>query len=234
MKGIKITRRGAVIFLAVIILTGTLLYVEHPSVRALKSIASVIGIIDSEHTIVGMIDVRSSDHIRGNEKSDVVLVEYSDLSCVMCAAMQESFKKIADEENILLVSRHLYPYTEGYAFEWAVAAECVAKYVNEDAFFTFAQYVYENQHTIDDETGRLAEKAEELGTTKEQFRECIAGDIKIRKHIQRDSEEGWRLGARGTPYIVVVYKNKPIGISYANEYSKFLERVRMLIERERL
>ena len=221
-------RRRVVVGIAVVMVVGVMLYVEHPIVRSIKYIFSSIGIVDSQHTIIGMRDVRSTDHVRGDSNADVVLIEYSDLSCIMCAAMQENFKKIVQEEDIMLVSRHLYPHKRGSAFEAAVAAECVAKHASEESFFSFTQYVYENQRDIGD-TKALESKAVELGTDAQRFQECIATDIKVRNRIEEDSDEGWRLGSRGTPYIVVVYKDKPIGISYANEYSKFLERIKVLV-----
>ena len=146
--------------------------------------------------------------------------------------MQENFEKIVREEDVMLVSRHLYPHTRGAAFEAAVAAECVAKHTGEEAFFSFTQFVYENQNTLND-TETLAKKAAELGADARQFQECVATDTTVRKHIERDSEEGWQLGSRGTPYIVVIYKDQPVGISYANEYSEFLARVKMLIAKAR-
>ena len=221
-------RRKVVMVLAVLVLLGTLVYIEHPSVRVLKNIAASIRAVDSQRTIIGITDVRSIDHVRGNTDSDVVLIEYSDLSCVMCAAMQDNFEKIIREENIMLVSRHLYPYTRGYAFEHAVIAECTAKHAGEKAFFTFIRYIYDNQHDISEDTKDLMRKAMEIGVDGQSLQECVANDKKVRERIQQDSKEGWRLGARGTPYIVVVHKDKPAGISYANEYAKFLERVKML------
>ena len=231
-RHIHTIRRSVVIGIAVLMIVGVLVYVEHPIARLLKQAAAGIGVIDSQYTVVGMTDVRSFDHVRGDTDADVVLIEYSDLSCVMCAAMQDNFTRIAKEEQIMLVSRHLYPFTEGAAFEAAVAAECVARHTGEDAFFAFIQHIYKNQHAIDD-ADLLASKAAELGTDARQFQECITADQEVRKRVQRDSEEGWRLGSRGTPYIVVVYKGKPVGISYANEYSEFLARVKMLIAKAR-
>ena len=225
-------RRVVVISIAVALLVGVLLYVEHPSVRMLKRVAAGIGAIDSQHAVIGMTDIRSIDHIRGNTDADVVLIEYSDLGCIMCAAMQENFEKIVREEDIMLVSRHLYPHKKSASYEAAVAAECVAKHAGEEAFFSFIQYIYEHQNTID-EAKVLAMKAAELGTDARQFQECVATDTTVRTRIERDSDEGWRLGSRGTPYIVVVYKDRPVGISYANEYSKFLERVKMLVAKAR-
>lgn len=226
------TRRRVVMSIAVAMVVGVLLYVEHPMLRSIKHIAAGIGVVDSQHTVVGMRDVRSTDHVQGDTDADVVLIEYSDLGCIMCAAMQENFRKIVEEEGVMLVSRHLYPYKKGVAFEAAVAAECVAKHVGEESFFSFVRYVYENQRDVGD-TKMLERKAVELGADSRRFQECIATDMKVRDRIEQDSDEGWRLGSRGTPYIVVVYKDKPIGISYANEYSKFLERVKVLVAKAR-
>ena len=222
-------RRITILCISALLIIGVLLYVEHPTVRVLKHVAASVGIIDSQHTVIGMTDIRSIDHVRGDINSDVVLIEYSDLSCVMCAAMQEGFNKIIEEEGVLLVSRHLYPHTRGAAFEAAVAAECVAKYVGEDAFFSFITFVYENQSAAIGDGEVLAQKAAELGADARQFQECVASDATITERIKHDSDEGWQLGSRGTPYIVVIYKDRPVGISYANEYSKFLSRIKMLI-----
>ena len=229
-----VPRRKMAVSLAVIIIIATLLYVEHPSTRLLKNIISAVGLSDSQHTVIGMTDIRSTDHVRGDIDADVILVEYSDLGCVMCAAMQENFEKIVREENVLLVSRHLYPYTEGYIFERAIASECVAKHGGEQSFFTFIKYLYKNQHELTDDVAVLRDKAVELGVNENDFKECIANDNDVRERIERDSEEGWKLGARGTPYIVVVYKDRPIGISYANEYTQFLDRVQMLVGKAKL
>ncbi len=179
--------------------------------------------------MVGITDVRSIDHTQGSHDANVLLIEYSDFSCVMCAMMQDNLKRIAEEERVLLVSRHLYPETSGTSFEKAVAAECVAKHAGEEAYFSFVQYLYKNQYIPDDSKLTMLQKAISLGTDIQEFERCIASDDRIRARIQNDSEEGWHLGARGTPYIVVVYKGRPIGISYANEYEKFLHRVRSLV-----
>ena len=88
--------------------------------------------------------------------------------------------------------------------------------------------MYENQTDIS-HTKMLESKAVNLGADARKFQECIATDTAVRDRIEEDSSEGWRLGSRGTPYIVVVYKDQPVGISYANEYSKFLERVKVLV-----
>ena len=110
----------------------------------------------------------------------------------------------------------------------AVAAECIAEHAGEDAYFAFSRYLYDNQHSIDNGTD-LAERAVTFGVLSRDMQDCMRNNRKVRGRIGKDSDEGFRLGARGTPYIIVLHGGKPVGISYANEYGKFVERIGMLI-----
>ena len=229
MKSRLFTRRKVIIVIAVVMVFSVFLYVEHPFARSVKTALSFAGFIDSERVVVGVTDVRSVDHKRGDEDADIVLIEYSDFNCVMCAVMQENFNRIVREEGVLLVSRHLYLDKGSDGFEKAVAAECVAKHAGEDAYFQFVRYLYQNQYTSD-ALSEFEIEAIQLGVEARKFQSCVASDADVRGRVERDSREGQRLGARGTPYIVVVYKDRPVGISYANEYGKFLNRVESLVE----
>ena len=221
-------RRKTCLIAAALILLVTLLAVEHPSVRALKDAVAALGIVDSRYTLMGMTDVRSVDHVRGDLSSPVVLVEYSDFECLMCAVMQETLDRIVAEQPVALVSRHMFPETSRHSFDLAVAAECVGKHGDDAAYFAFARHLYGEGwgRGIDD---ALSSTVASLGVSLQDFHGCIAGDERVRRKVRGDSAEGWRLGARGTPYIVVIYEGKPIGISYANTYDNFLERVTGLI-----
>ena len=228
-------RRKISIVLAFFLLFIVFLYVEHPLVRPLKTAFATIGFIDSERVLVGITDIRSIDHVRGDRDASVVLIDYSDFGCVLCAAMQDNFDRIVKEEGVATVSRHLYLDMTGQSFHNAVAAECVAKHVGEEAYFTFSRYLYDNQHlSARTNSEHITQQAISLGINAQEFQDCITNDTVIRRKILHDSEEGRRLGAVGTPYIIVTYNGRPIGISYANEYSRFLERVRLLVQRAQL
>ena len=220
-------RRWCVIVIALLSVVAALLYVEHPSVQFLKAGFVKIGAVDSVKTIVGITDIRSTDHTRGEADADIVLIEYSDYSCLLCAAMREVFSRMLREEKIQLVYRHLYQNFSGEAYKRAIAAECVAKHAGEEAFDLFNEYVYANQYQITE--ADITTKAIQLNIPAQEFDSCIRNDEAVREHIERDSREGWKLGARGTPYIVVVYKGFPVGISYANEYQAFVDRVFSLV-----
>lgn len=229
--GFIFKRRFIVLLLCSIVILFTLFYTEHPSVRSIKNIASTIGLIDSDYTLVGITDIKSNDHVVGDEDSNVVLIEYSDFGCLLCAAMQSVFDRIVKDKKIRIVSRYLYAGTSGKYFERAVAAECIANELGEDAYNKYVDFLYESQNSIDNDKDLLAQ-AIRMGYNADKFIRCFENNDNVKEKILSDSEEGWKLGARGTPYIVVVYKNKPIGISYANEYSAFVDRIEVLIVNE--
>ena len=222
-------RRIVISAISFVALIGTLIYVEHPSMRAFKNLASIVGLIDSQYTILGTTDIRSVDHTLGDIDANIVLLEYSDFTCVLCAAMQEHLQRFVRENKALLVSRHLYIASGGTGYERAVAAECVAKHSDEEKYREYMQFLYSQQYAIEDQDD-LISHAVVLGVDAGEFASCINEDIDVRSHITKDSEDGFALGAKGTPYIVVVYRGVPVGVSYANDYTSFSNRVRDLIQ----
>lgn len=206
----------------------SLIAVEHPSVQFVKRGIATLGVIDSQYTLVGLTDVRSTDHVRGDRSSPIALIEYSDFECLMCAAMQDTLDRLVTEKPVMLVSRHLFPDTAKQSFDLAVAAECVGKHGGDEAYTAFAKYLYDDRH--DQGTDRAIEqKVASLGVSLQDFQSCVIRDSVIHNKVREDSKEGWQLGAQGTPYIVVVYNGRPIGISYANNYDDFLSRITALV-----
>lgn len=222
------TRRKTIVYFSVIFLLFVLFSVEHSSTNPIKKIFTKIGIIDSKYQIVSLTDIKSTDHVRGDLKNDIVLIEYSSFGCSVCAFMQEIFDRLVNEGKVSVVSRYLYEKNyEGRFFDRAVYAECVSELGGNDEYFKFIDYLYKNQFSINGDEEILTEVVR-LGIFANDFEGCIARED-LRERIIENSEEGWKLGSRGTPYIVVVYKGKPVGISYANKYSEFVERIRFLI-----
>lgn len=224
--------RALLIVVCVGAVVWALLYTEHSSVRSLKNLASLAGLIDSHYSITGITDVRSVDHTIGDADADLVLLEYSDFSCVLCAAMQDNLQQFVREKKALLVSRHLYLSYSGSGYDRAIAAECAGKHGDDDAYRAYMDFLYTNQHKITDDA-QLTKEAIALDVDAAQFASCRESDYDIVNRIQRDSEEGFALGAKGTPYIIVVYQGVPVGVSYANEYSAFIERIDTLLQQYR-
>lgn len=201
----------------------TLFVVDHDSVRWIKESAIKVGLSNTEIIIAGIGDIKKGEHIRGDVDADLVLVEYSDYSCLLCAAMRDIFNRMLKEEKVQIIYRHLYKEYSGGSYERAVASECVARLLGEKAFQKYNDFLYEKQYTLRDED--IYTEAIRFGANSIEFNECIENNNDVREKIQSDSEEGWRLGARGTPYIIVVYKGEPVGISYANDYESFISHI---------
>ena len=218
-------RRLIVSAVAGTMLFAVLLYTEQPVIIPLKEAVSALGIIDSERVLVGIADIRSDDHRRGDPNAEVVIIEYSDFNCVMCAAMQHTFKKLVQDKKVLLISRH-YPSIGKASFDRAIAAECVAQDAGETAYNAFVGYLYRKQHGLLSEE-MIVQEAVSLGADATIMARCMVNE-ETRWRVERDRREAVRLGATGTPYIVIVQGSTPVGISYAMQYQDFVARLSKL------
>lgn len=90
--------------------------------------------------------VDENDHIQGDiTKAQVVIIEYSDFECPFCARFHPTLEKIVAESNgnIAWVYRQ-FPLTQihQHAMERAIASECVAKIKGNDAFWKYADLLF--------------------------------------------------------------------------------------------
>ena len=216
------------IIIAVTIIVGTLFYVEHPITHVIKEAGSSVNLFDTTYVVRGIADINTGDHILGDKDAPVVLIEYSDYTCVLCSVMRDVFSRLVKEESIQVVYRHYYPNGEGVGFERAIAAECVARQAGEDAFFSYSDFLYKNQFDITDE--QLITEAIDLGVDTQLYKDCLE-DRSIKEKIREGTREARRIGAPGTPYIIIVQDNVPLGVAYANNYDNFLRRIYTVLNR---
>lgn len=92
----------------------------------------------------------NSDHFRGNETAPIQIIEYSDLQCPYCSRIHPTLQQIiANNDNVVWVYRHLpLESIHPQAMPAALAAECVAKEEGNDAFWSFADTIFENQDQL--------------------------------------------------------------------------------------
>jgi protein-disulfide isomerase len=91
---------------------------------------------------------------RGSASKDLMLVEFADLQCPHCKEAQATMDHLAqDFPNARIVFQN-FPIVDihPYAFKAAAYGYCVAKQKN-DAFFSYASAVFENQEALTPETG---------------------------------------------------------------------------------
>lgn len=149
------------------------------------------------------------DHIYGEKDAAVSLIEYSDFECPFCRRVHPTLKEIVDESDgeVNWVYRHL-PLASIHtsAVAGAVASECMARLGGNDAFWMFADSVFENQRAIGQDL--FEQIAQDAGVGVGEFRACFENtDEDILSGIQDDLDEARGAGGRGTPYTIVKAAN---------------------------
>lgn len=152
----------------------------------------------------------NKDHIRGDLKAELVLVEYSDLECPFCKSFHSTMNKIIKDYQgkVAWVYRH-YPLDfHANAQKEAEASECVAELGGNEAFWKYVDAIFER--TTSNGTGfaldKLAPLAKEIGLNEKKFKECLDSG-RYTQMVKDQMEAGGRAGVQGTPNTFVVAKN---------------------------
>ena len=159
----------------------------------------------------GMAEVTSSDHIRGNAKAPVVVVEFSDLECPFCKSFHATMSTIVKEYDgeVAWVDRH-FPLDDRHpkARKEAEASECAAEIGGNDAFWKYVDRLFEiTPSTNGLDLALWPQIAEDIGLDKGKFESCLASG-KYADKIQKQMDDAITSGAGGTPYSVVITKKK--------------------------
>lgn len=102
--------------------------------------------INTEGVPLSIRPPSATDHIIGAPDSPIVMVEFSDFQCPYCQMIHPSLQKLAAESNgkIAWVYRNFPLYTiHPQATPAANAAECIAEQLGNDAFWKFADAIFE-------------------------------------------------------------------------------------------
>lgn len=142
-------------------------------------------------------------HLYGNPDAETVIVEFSDYSCGFCARVHPTLKQLVDESNgtIAWEYRHL-PILRDLSKTAAVVGECVAELSEEGsaAFFAYTNTLLQNQSALtDDYVRRVA-----LDYISASDLDACLTDTEIIARVEADAATARSLGARGTPYSVIL------------------------------
>ena len=173
---------------------------------------------------VAINPVTEDDHIRGNPNARVMVVEYSDFDCPFCKVFHETMQAIMDEfgasGDVAWVYRH-FPLASLHpsAPHIAEASECVASLGGDEAFWTFSDLVFgeRGQNELTNIT-RLDEFAETAGVDVATFNSCLTANEK-RAEVEEDFDNAVAIGARGTPYSVILFGDQQLVINGAQPYN---------------
>jgi protein-disulfide isomerase len=153
--------------------------------------------------------VSARDHVYGNPKAPVSLIEYSDFECPFCKRFHLTAKEIVKiyKDKVNWVYRH-FPlnFHNPGAQKQAEASECAHELGGNDAFWKYADAIYER--TQSNGKGfpltQIVPLAKEIGLDEKKFGECYASG-KYEARGKEDLEEGAKIGITGTPANILLH-----------------------------
>ena len=172
--------------------------------------------------------VAAEDHILGNLSAPVKLIEFSDFECPFCKAFHATLKQAMNEYGqsgkVAWVYRH-FPLDSLHskARKEAQAAECAGELGGNDAFWAYANKLFEITPSNDRlDLALLPQIAKNVGLDRAKFETCLKGDKqggKFANHIEENYQDASTSGGNGTPYTVITNaKGQVFPISGAQPY----------------
>lgn len=145
-------------------------------------------------------------HVYGDARAPVRIVEFSDFECPYCADLHPTLKRLIDESDGVVAweFRHLPLKNHANAEDAAYAAECVAMLGTDDAFFSYAEKLFQNQHSLTEEL--YVSLLDGTGISKDDFTQCLK-DERVHMRVAEDLDAALQNGAGGTPFSIVIYED---------------------------
>ena len=175
--------------------------------------------------------VTNKDHVLGDPRAPVKVVEFSDFECPFCKRVHPTLQRLMNEYGetgkVALVYRH-FPLDALHkkARKEAQASECANELGGNRAFWAYADRLFEITPSNDGlDLSLLPKLAKDIGLDRGKFETCLSGDArggKYADHIEADVQDAIASGGEGTPYIVVIAPDgETFPISGAQPYSAF-------------
>ncbi|SNT01272.1 Thioredoxin [Granulicella rosea] len=160
-----------------------------------------------------MLASRADGATRGSVSKKLMLVEFSDLQCPHCKEAQETMKNLERDYPNAHIVYQPFPLVQihPFAFQAATYGACVAKQKNE-AYFTYAQAVYDTQSALTPETGDDTLKAAvtKAGLDPAAVATCAATPA-IKEQVNASLKLGEDAGVDQTPMLAVNGRLLPLG-----------------------
>ena len=186
----------------------------------------------SELMLVGNI---KTGYLRGNKKSAVILLEFSDYQCPFCGRIQPTISRLIDDykDRVTFGYRHFPLSFHKEADEAAIAAECARE---QDKFLELHLLLFSRQKA--QASGDLKKYAREIKVkSPEKFDKCLESE-KFRGLVEQDIKDGSKLGITGTPGFLVGAFNPKTGeikgevLSGAQPYNVFKKTLDKYLSRQ--
>ena len=214
------------IIIAGVIIAGSIVFVNHSGGKAGPTVAAANAALPAPTKL----DIRPpspTDHIVGSPTAPIVLVEFSDFQCPFCSMVHPTIKNIVANSNgqIAWVLREL-PLTSIHpqAEPAALAAECIAAELGNDAYWKYVDAVFTNQTKLSPEYS--AQLAAQFGANPTKFATCVSSK-QYQNLIDADTNEAMNNGGNGTPFTIMVNTKtgKMISVSGALPTAQFMSAI---------
>jgi protein-disulfide isomerase len=160
-----------------------------------------------------LLQARANGPARGSASKDLMLVEFADLQCPHCKEAQATMDKLAADFPKARIVFESFPLTEihPFAMQAALYGACVAKQ-STDAFFTYAQAVYDTQGALlpDSAEQTLKNAAAKAGADPAAIAACAASET-AKAEVNQSMTLATDLGVDSTPLLAI--NGRMIGIA---------------------
>ncbi len=147
-------------------------------------------------------EVTADDYIRGNPNAPITIVEFSDLECPFCKRFHPTVQQALAEygDQVRWVYKH-FPLDQIHskADKEAEAAECAGELGGNEKFWAYIDRVFEitpSNNGLD--LTLLPQIAKEIDLDQNAFENCLNSG-KYAEKVEKQYQEGIRLGVNGTP-----------------------------------
>lgn len=135
----------------------------------------------------------------GNANAPVTIVAFTDYQCPSCAAIHPEIERLVKEfgDKVRLVTRDFPLSQHADAFKAAEAAEAARQ---QGKYWEYIHVLLQNQSTLS--VDKLKAYAGQLALDQTRFDNDLDSG-KFKESVERDIEEGMKLGINGTPAIFI-------------------------------
>jgi len=181
---------------------------------------------ETQNIGIAIKPVSVDDHILGNTDAPIVMVEFSDTECPFCKNFQNTMNSLINTYGkggqIAWVYRH-FPLDSLHkkSRTESQATECAYKLGGNIAFWKYLDNVYSTTTSNDSlDFAKLPMIAELAGVDTVKFNDCLAKGNDAEK-IEANLQDGVKAGAQGTPYTVMILKDK-LSTSKKNSLASYI------------
>ena len=171
---------------------------ERAFVEKLRAAAAIQVFLKEPESPVFSISTKDQPSL-GNDKAPVTIVAFTDYQCPSCASIHPALERLVKENDgkVRLVTRDFPLSQHAEAFKAAEAAEAARE---QGKYWEYVHVLMQNQSSLAVE--KLKTFAGELGLDRARFDTALDSG-KFAELVQRDVEDGMKLGVKGTPSVFI-------------------------------